>query len=445
MYKIPKMSIDKICDILEAKRLGLNKEITYISTNSKESNGEEFIFFAFKGEKYDGFDFRNEAIKNGACAMVSERNSCEISTILVEDVKKAYGLLAKEISKGQKKICVTGSAGKTTVSNMIKAVLSKKYSVGGTYKNENNEIGVPITLLKGQKCEFNVIEMGMRGLGQIDWLSSLCEPEISVITNVGSAHIEKLGSKENVFKAKTEILTYTKSVAVLPCDERFEKFKNSKFKTVFVGNGGDLECLSYRFTNEGAEFDIKCFEDIFCGFKIQGFSLHNITNSMFAIAVGIICGVNILDIKEALQLYKGEEMREEIIQINGLTVINDCYNASYESMKNAIFNLKKYCEIKDKAANAIVGDMLELGQSSREMHYRIGEMAKDCGIKKLIAIGEYADNVLDGYMGGIKCNSVSEAVEFVRENLCENDVLLIKASRGMRLEKILCEMRKENE
>ena len=445
MYKIPKMSIDKICDILEAKSLGMNKEITYISTNSKESNNEEFIFFAFKGEKYDGFDFRNEAIKNGACAMVSERVCCEIPTVLVKDAKKAFGLFAKEISKNQKKICVTGSVGKTTVSNMIKAVLSKKYSVVGTYKNQNNEFGVPITLLEGQKCEFNVIEMGMRGLGQIDWLSSLCEPEISVITNVGSAHIEMLGSKENIFKAKTEILTYTKSFAILPYDERFGKFKNSKFKTIFVGNGGDLECLNYRFIDNEIEFDIKCFGNQFSDFKIQSFSLHNITNSMFAIAVGIACGVNISDIKDSLWSYKGEKMREEIIQINGLTVINDCYNASYESMKSAIFNLKKYCEIKEKAANVIIGDMLELGQASCELHYRIGEMAKDCGIKKLIAIGEYADNVLDGYMGGIKCKTVNEAAEFVRENLCENDVLLIKASRAMRLEKILCEMRKENE
>lgn len=443
MIKIPEISIENICKILNVENNYSKEKIFYISLNSKDKINENFCFIAIKGEKFDGGNYIEEAIKNGAKLIITEKNyKSSVPIIVVKDSRKALGLIAKELSKNRRKICVTGSSGKTTVTQMISSIISQKYNVYCTKKNENNEIGAPLTLLNGLDYEFNIVEIGMRGIGQIKWLSYICEPEISVITNVGTSHIGVLGSVDEIFKAKMEILEYTRKNAVLPSEERFKKqCLHSKFSLIFVGEDGECILQNYKYEVDGILFDIKYNGILYKDIKVNSYSLHNIYNAMFAISVGFLCGLNIEEIKLGLAKYKGIEMREELETINGITIIKDYYNASYESMKNAIITLKNFAELKNKIPKALIADMLELGEYAEEFHYRIGELAKDCGIKKLYVIGKYARNVMDGYIGGVQCYKAEDTAKLICSELTENDVLLIKGSRKMKLENVVEEMK----
>ena len=281
----------------------------------------------------------------------------------------------------------------------------------------------------------------MRGVGEIEWLSFLCQPEISIVTNVGTSHIGVLGSIDKIFEAKIEIVKNTHEYILLPSEKRFKNLSFEGVIPIFIGDNGDCSLIKYEYLDDGIEFGIKYKQKEFEKFKIRSYSYHNIINAMFAIVVGFLKSVDVDKIKKGLLKFCGEEMREEIVNINGITVINDCYNASFESVKSAIFMVRKYADINGKRANALIGDMLEQGKYSNELHFRIGEMARDCGIEKLYATGRYARCTMDGFLGGIYIDDpIKEAVN-IFDNLNEQDVILIKGSRKLGLENVLNKIR----
>lgn len=447
MEKITSLTIHEICKILNVKTINSMKKISFISLNSKEKSKEDFCFIAIKGKKYDGHNYIEEAISNGAILIISENEyiTDKAYIINVKNSIKALGAIAKYVkqkSKSTKTICVTGSVGKTTVSKMVSLVLEEKYLVNKTQKNYNNEIGVPLSLFGSNENTVNVIELGMRGRGEIEYLASLCEPECSIITNVGSSHIGILGDAEAIFEAKLEILKHTSDCVLVPSCEKFKNINYNSVTPIFIGDLGDCYVYDYQYTNTGIEFSICYKEKILKGFKINSFSLHNLTNAMFAIVIGILNLVDLDSIRKGLIKYSGESMREEIQNIKGIVVINDCYNASFESMKSAIFALAKYAEIDKKIPCAFIGDMLELGRYSEELHYRVGELAKDCGVDKLFVTGKYATNIMDGYSGGIYIKNPEHEASKVVSLLNESNVLLVKGSRKIGLEKFVDRMRK---
>lgn len=440
MFKISPTNALELSKILSGKLLGENTTVEYLSTDTREEFYKNTCFIAIKGKNYNGNKFINHALEKKCSLIITDEPIlCNCPAILVKNTKNALGLLAKAFSKKVKTIGITGSVGKTTVKDMICLVLNEKYRVVGTNKNENNEIGVAKTLFSIKEEDFCVIEMGMRALGEIEQLSFFAEPEISIITNCGTSHLELLGSEENIFKAKTEILKHTKRYALIPCEKRFFSIDYGQIKPIFVGK--DIRLFDLNYNNEGVVFSAKYKEKTINDITLSTFNINIVTNALFAIAVGILCNVSDEQIKQGLKNYKGENMHEEILQISGITVIEDCYNASYESVKGAIFSLKKIAEIKKLTPNLLLGDMLEIGENSQEYHYRIGELAKDLGVKKLFAIGQYAKNITDGFSGGMICTKKEHIAEMIKSQLTEKDVILIKGSRAMRLEKIVEQMK----
>lgn len=443
MIKTAVYTSKEIANALGAKLYGKNVQISGITTDSREFSHDPTCFFTLKGENFDGADFIDEACANGANLIVTDRKiAAPVSIIYVDDVKTAFCKLGK-YHKGKTKIIgVTGSVGKTTVKEMIRDVLSEKYRVCATYSNNNNEIGVAQTLLSIHDEEYCIVEMGMRQAGEINFLSDICEPDIGVITNCGSAHIERLGSRENIFCAKAEILKNTKKFAVVPSEERFKNLDYGNVKPYFVGDGGNFSITEPSYTDTGIKFDI-C-EGIQEGstvseidISLNSFGIHNAQNAAFAYAAGRLCDMDANDIKSGLLKYKADKMRESFIETDTFSMILDCYNASFEGMKSALMSLCEYAKIKNLVPYAMLGDMLETGDFAKEYHYRIGELAKDIGIKNIFALGENAKYLTDGFCGGIICRSVADASYRIKSSLKKNDIILVKASRGMRFEKII--------
>ncbi len=439
MYKIKSVYAKELEHITEGKLYGENCIVQYISTDTREEYPFNTCFIALKGKKFNGNDYVKNARAN--LIITDEILDFEANYILVKDTKFAFCEIAKALSNKAKVIGITGSVGKTTVKDMTYLILKRKFNVKSTLKNENNEIGVAKTLLSiGENDDYCVVEMGMRRIGEIRWLSYLTNPEISAITNCGTAHLELLGSEENIFKAKTEIIPFTKKYCLVPDEKRFSDYKYDRAVPIFIG-GKTVNFFDICYNEKGIRFSVVYEKEIIENIELSTFNINNAKNALFAISIGKLCGVPNNEIRSALKEYKGENMREEITQIKGITVIKDCYNASYESMKGAIFSLVKYAEINRLVPNLLLGDMLEIGENANEYHYRIGELAKDLGIKRLYAKGKYAKNIMDGFLGGIICSDNEEAAKNILNELNTNDTILVKASRAIELEKIIEKMK----
>ncbi len=441
MISIKPRRASEIAEIVLGELVGEDSLIDKICLNSKEKMGAGCCFVAIKGEKYDGNDFIDEAFENGATLVISERKITGGACLLVDNTRIALLELARANKGNTKIIGITGSVGKTTVKNMIISVLSQKYSVIGTKENQNNEIGVAITLLGITNEDFCVVEMGMRALGEIDLLSSYALPETAVITNAKTSHIEMLGSEENILRAKMEILNYTPKYAVLPCDMRLKARDFSDIKTIFVDEEIDISRCIYF--DGGIKFFIN--ENYSSEMKIYSYNLHNIYNASIAYHIGKLYGLTDTQICKGLLCFKQDKLREEYLEINGVTVINDCYNSSYESLKSSLISLVKYGETKGKKPNALIGDILELGIYSEEIHTKIGKLCRELEIKGLYLYGDNVKYIKIGAGYGEYFENKEELIKELCQKLNKDDVLLVKASRGLKFENIIEEMKKRNE
>ena len=428
----------EISKIINGTLVGKNCLVNSISLDSREI-GENVCFFAIKGEKFDGHNYVNEAVKNGAKLIVAQKKiNASVSVIYVDDVIKALGLLGKHHKGHTKVIAVTGSVGKTTVKNMIMSVLRQQYSVCGTEKNYNNEIGVPLTLLGIKSEDYCVIEMGMRGLGQIDWLAYLCQPEIVVVTNCTDAHLEKLKTRDNIFKAKMEILNYEPKYAVMPFEDRFLNYDYKTTNVTFLGKNGDNWVESIE---EGDGF-LKVTLTTGQEYTLNTLLSCNANNSLIAYTIGKYLDISNKKIFEGLSKYEKEENREEIIKLGQTTIINDCYNASFQSMKEAILSAKRYSKICNKRLYVLLGDMLELGDESEELHVKIGRICRDSGVDKVFLYGNLVKFIQIGFESGEIIDDSDENVKNIAKQI-EGGVLLVKASRRLNLEKFVYKLKEK--
>lgn len=431
-----------------------------VSTDSRKIEKNN-IFIALKGENFNGNDYILQAIKAGAALSIIDEikfNKDDInssmSVIIVNDTRKALLSLAKfyRSKLSTKIIGITGSTGKTSTKDLTAAVLSSKFKVFKTLGNFNNEIGLPLMIFKlDNSFDAAVLEMGMSNFQEIHRLADVSRPDIALITNIGLSHIENLKTRENILKAKLEITDFFDSEKVLILNGEDELLK-------------DVETIDYKILKTGTDlgFDF-CAKDINLSESSIGFTLyekegniteqftieipgkHNILNSILAIACGRLFGMDYAAIKEGLKNLQTTSMRLDIVRCDKFTIIDDCYNASPDSMKAA---LDVVSNMKGQRRIAVLGTMRELGDSSYEAHKEVGKYAKDKKIDVLLTTGEFSDAFKEGFEKDSTANSIiafknsNDLIEYLKKNICEDDLVLIKASRYMKFENIVSEIKK---
>ena len=471
------MKVKDIVKITNGKILCGDEKIpcNHFVRDSREVK-EGDVYVALKGEKFDGNDFCLDAIDNGAKVCIvskditaeenDEIKKSNVTIIQVLNTLKALQEIAtyKRMQYNIPVVAVTGSVGKTSTKDLIASVVSQKYNTLKTKGNYNNEIGLPLTILGLTDEEAMVVEMGMNHFGEIRKLTNIAKPTVAVITNIGTAHIGNLGSRENILKAKLEILEGLQgnTVVINNDNDLLYKWANE--------NKDKYNIITYGIKNKSKYMatDIKCFEDkseikVVCE-KNESISdskqdanmalkqdinmderesinnkkvtvpvggEHFILNSLCAIAVGEFLNVSTKKIINGIANLELTKKRMEILTSKaGATVINDTYNANYDSMKAAITYLK---EIKNKRKIAVLGDMLELGDYSKELHEKVGEEI-DESIDILITIGKEAKYIAEKSKAKqiIDCKDNDEAIEKLKEIQTKNDAILLKASNGMK-------------
>lgn len=451
------MKVKEILNVTKGKMLCGNEELE-VENFSKDTRTIQKgdIYIGIKGEKFDGSNFWNQALDAGATAVLisniqiskEEKEKYKDKTIIqVEDTLEAL----YEIAKYKRSlynipvIAVTGSVGKTSTKDIIASVVSQKYKTLKTEGNNNNNIGLPLTILKLKDHEALVVEMGMNHFGEISLLTNIAKPTLAVITNIGTSHIGNLGSRENILKAKLEILEGMKIPRVIINNDNdllhkwYEENKEKiEIHTYGINNSSDIIAEKIELGEEKSKFVAKTSsEKVNIDVPVGG--EHFVYNALCGFMVGKILGLSSKEIQNGISKFELTKKRMDIrVLKNGATLINDSYNASYESMKAS---LKYLSSRTDFRKIAVLGDMLELGDFSKELHEKVGEEVANDNIDVLICRGEFAKNIISKANENKKTQCIllqnnEEILSKLQEILKEGDVVLIKASNGMKFYEI---------
>ncbi|HEX9019883.1 MAG TPA: UDP-N-acetylmuramoyl-tripeptide--D-alanyl-D-alanine ligase [Nitrospirota bacterium] len=433
-------------------------EIRGVSIDSRSIKEGE-LFVALKGDRFDGHDYVPEAIRKGAWGALVERAALDdkfpslggLRNILpVEDTLLALQEMAHLHRKkfSIPVVGITGSNGKTTTKEMIAGILKQKGPVLKNEGNLNNHIGVPLTLLRIEhRHRSAVVEMGMSAPGEIDLLARLASPDIGVITNIGPAHLEFLGSMDKVAEAKGELLDNLKpdGTAVLNADDRYfttlNKKSGARMLTFGIDVQADVRASDIRQEKHYTDFTILT-DGPRAKVRLRAVGKYNIYNALAAAAAAIAAGMSLDAVKYGLDDFVPVAMRSEVREVKGRTVLADYYNANPASMEAALTALLSLAA--GRKAVAVLGDMLELGDAAAEAHREIGRIAGRLGVGVLIAMGELSNDILKGAReAGIPndhlfaAGSHAEAADLLTRHSKNGDTVLIKGSRGMKMEKIL--------
>ena len=441
--------------ILNAKKVNITRdvEITGIAIDSRKVKQGD-LFIPFLGENVDGHNYIESAFEKGAAASLSLKDDfvSDNNIIYVNDSYEAIQTLAKYYlnSLKVKTIAITGSNGKTTTKDIITSVLSTKFKVHKTQGNFNNELGVPLTILAApEDSEILVLEMGADGFGQLDFLSKMVKPDYTVITNIGESHIEFFKSREGIAKAKFEITNGMKKDGyfVYNGDEVLLKtlVESSDIKATACGENSynDIILENYTITRDKIDFKLNISEEHYFT-KLKG--KHNLYNIMFAIAIASKIGLTNEDIRKAIEdTVEITGMRLQSIPYNeNSLIINDAYNASPTSMKAAVDVVNSFDDFDYKTL--VLGSMFELGPNEINFHGDVGEYisnnTKD--INLVISVGALAENITkqikNDKIKTLHFPTTAEVSEYLKNNKHENEVILFKASRSMKLETIIEEI-----
>ena len=443
-------------------------QITSIVTDSRKA-GKDSLFAAIKGERADGHRFIPATAEQGAvCALCEEAPDCGVAYILVESTLVAL----KGIAEYYRSlftipfIGITGSVGKTSTKEFISSVLSQKYRVHKTSGNFNNELGVPITLFGLEEDhEVAVIEMGISGFGEMTRLAKMVRPDISVITNIGCCHLENLGDRDGVLKAKTEMFSYLKdNGTIILChddDKLSTVTEYNGIRPIFYGTGDDEyraeDIVEHGLLGVGCTLIHSLSQDKSCSnntipqsacadsslsqreplmrieVTVPTMGRHNVLNALCAMAVGDKLGLTAEEIKRGIESFKNVGSRNRIIKTDRYTIIDDCYNANPTSTKAGLDTL---ATLSGRRV-AVLGDMKELGKDALSLHREVGVYAKEKGIDCLIAVGELSKAAAEGYgEGAWYFPDVESCIEGIKELVKQDDTILVKASHSMHFEKI---------
>ena len=413
------------------------------------------LFIPIRGENFDGHKFIDKAIENGAAAVLTELGGeYSVPAVRVEDTRRAMGRLA---SYYLNKLniptdAITGSVGKTTTKDMVASVLAKRYNVYKTQGNLNNDIGVPLTVFALKPYHTAaVIEMGMNHFGEISYLTSIVKPDVALITNVGVSHIENLGSREGILKAKCEIFEGLKSdgTAIVNGDDDMLSTLRGKLKgLVMFGTDASLDWYADNIREHGLE-GIDCTihgngSSVCFDVSISVPGRHMVLNALAAAAAGYALGMSAEEIKAGVEDFKPTKMRMDIIHSGDLTIINDAYNSNPVSAMAAVDVLAA----EEGVRCAVLGDMFELGSFAPKLHYDLGEYTAKKGIDIIVAVGELSRELYEGAKQ-VRNKDVyyfktqEEFLENIDSIIRGKMTVLVKASRGMKFEKTTEKLRGE--
>ncbi len=423
------------------------KDVTFYGANNDTRKLEQGqLFVALQGAR-DGHDFIPAALEKGAAAVLCTQCNGDYPAIVVEDTRIALGDIARGERQrlGCKVVGITGSVGKSTTKEMTAAVLKSTYRVGKSPVNHNNDIGLPMAILAlPEDTQVAVLEMGMNHFGEIAYLSAIAKPDVAVIVNIGTMHIEHLGSREGILQAKLEILEgMEKSGSViLNGDEPLLWNLHTTMTGVTYFGKQNSQCavsaINIQPGEETVTFDA-VWENTVLPIKLPMEGEHYVEDALAAVAVGWKLGVLSEKIRRSLSAFENMQDRQEIYQAGGYTIIKDCYNAGPESMAAALAVLAG----KFGRKVAVLGEMLELGDCTPAEHYKLGRMAAEKA-DVVLAYGPNSERVLKGAItGGMSDTRVSayedreRLVAALKQQAHPGDVLLFKGSRGMRMELIL--------
>lgn len=423
------MNLSKLAEITNGKIYNnQNINIKNIKIDSNQIT-EGALFIAIIGQSKDGHDYIESAIKNGASAIITSKEiPNQIPYIKVADTTIALGQIAsyiKEVSH-TKLIAITGSTGKTTTKELVYSLLKNKYSVLKTDKNQNNHIGVPLTLLKIKNEDFCIVEMGMNHLGEISYLSKLAKPDLAVITNIGSSHIGNLGSKENILKAKLEIKDGLKGDLIVSGDDSYL----NKISAIKVGfnDGNDFKAYNLETNLMRSSFWIN-YQNEEYQIKVN-LPAHLIDDVLISIYIALKNEINIQDIITTLENFQNIGMRLTVKKINTNTIISDCYNSSFESLTGDLTML-----IPNKQKKLLIlGDIAEAGKFSKTIHENLKPFIEKLQNYELILIGPEMMNLQINKAKHFK--KYKEALIYLKNKEIKNTLILIKGSRIMKLENI---------
>ena len=402
------------------------------------------LFAALSGAR-DGHDFVRNALEKGAAAVLASKPLApDVPAIYVRDTVSALQQIASAYRRTLplKSIGITGSVGKTTTKEMIAAVLETAYRTEKTAENFNNGIGLPVTVLGLENdCEAAVLEMGMNHFGELSVLTRIAQPDFAVITNIGTMHIENLGSREGILRAKLEILEGLRpgGRAIFNGDDDLLLSAARQYGAVCFGRSEDCDIRALDIRADGGKtfFTAQAEGEAF-PVELPVAGIHNVSNALAAIAVGLQMDVPVSGIQTGLAGFHNTGMRQRICDLDGVTVIEDCYNAGPESMRAAFQVLED-----TKAAGrriAVLGGMLELGDHAPQAHYEVGKAAAQAA-DLLFAYGSNSEQYVKGAREkGIIAEEypTHEALaEALKRTVRAGDVLLVKGSRGMRMERVL--------
>ena len=424
--------------------------IDLVTTDSREVR-PGCIFVAFPGEKFDGHDFAAKALAEGAEYVVLNHPVEGVpveKTVLCPDSYRAMMTMGANYRSQfhPKVVGVTGSVGKTTTKQMTYAAIAGFGSTIKTEGNQNNELGLPRTLFRiGKETEYAVVEMGMSHLGEIERLSQCARPDAGIITCIGVSHIGNLGSRENICRAKLEICAGLKNGAplVLNGDDPF--LRKAKLpghvRPIWFSLGdedADVCALNIRQEGDGMTFTLEDGEEDTTEVHIPAMGRHNVANALAAYAAATRLGLSAKKVIAGLEQFQQTGMRQKVVHSKGVDVIEDCYNANPDSMKAALAMFREYpC----KRRFALLGDMLELGEMSGPAHAEAGRQAAEYGVDVLLCYGPESARMAEAASAaGVKAAHVAsyrEAADALLSQMQPGDALLVKASRGMALEKAL--------
>lgn len=449
------LNIKWIAEAIGASVVGAEEgAVTSIVTDSREVT-QGALFVALRGENSDGHAYIEKAASLGAACIIAEKApektlTCPI--LLVEDSMIAIGKLSAAYKNRTNPltVAVTGSVGKTTTKEFVYAVLSQRYATTKTQGNFNNQLGLPLTLLSlKENDEALVVEMGMSARGEIAYLSKLARPKIGMITCIGSSHIEHLGSREGIRDAKMEITEGMGqgSILLLNGDEPLLAGVNGALYLSMKDRYADFYIRPLEATENGSAFDLTFNGTTYESIVIPVVGEHNVWDASYAFAVGLLCGMGEYEIRRGLLSFSNTGMRQNLYEANGIWILEDCYNAAPESVKASLSVLSKTAATKGGRKIAILGDMRELGAYSEEGHRLVGICAASEGVDLLVTFGSDATQIAQGAIAnGMPEVAVwsftdldhPEAVgDFLKGLLQKNDTVLFKASRAVRLERVI--------
>jgi len=447
-----RLTLGKVAEFTSAAGEFLPEAVVLGYSIDSRSIGKGELFFAVKGERFDGHDFVEAAIERGAAAAVvskenARRYSTKTSLLAVEDTLTALQVLATAVRKlwGKPLVAVTGSAGKTTTKEAIAHILSSRFRVLKSEGNFNNHFGLPLMLLKLEaEHDLAVVEMGMSHAGEIRALASIAQPEIGVVTNVAPVHLEFFDSLAGIARAKYELVESlpAKGTAILNSDDDYvSQFgRGFKGKVVFYGTKAAADVRAENISSngsQGSEFDA-VIASVRERVKLPLVGEHNVLNALAAIAVGLECGLRLPEAVKALATLTPADKRGEVLRVGNITVINDCYNSNpkaLQAMVDALAGMAAERHI------VVAGEMLELGPASEEMHREAGRHIAERKIDVLVGVRGLAQEAVEAAKhAGARAEFVAspeEAGEWLAREARDGDAVLLKASRGVKLEKAL--------